>query len=158
MSESVGVVEQVASKHWECVTVAARDIFSETCATSLSPLPDGDSPKGNHICGAISLTGDIACSVFVALPPNTAVALAQAFAGFEIPFDSEDMDDTVGELANILVGRVKEELDKRGVAVEISLPNVQRGSGNLAPGGDAPAKQGSFQVDAGKLWLGMFTG
>src|SRR5581483_4177566 len=50
------------------------------------------------VAGIISFFGDMPWSLSWVLNEETAPALAQKFAGFEIPFDSPDMGDVTGEL------------------------------------------------------------
>jgi len=45
-----------------------------------------------------------------------------------VPFESSDMGDAIGELANVIAGSVKARLDQRGAKANISLPTVLRGS------------------------------
>jgi CheY-specific phosphatase CheX len=81
------------------------------------------------IIGVISLVGDLEWSLVLGLPPDTAPALAEGFAGFPIAFASADMGDAIGELTNLIAGEVKVELDAAGTRVNISLPQVFRGMG-----------------------------
>jgi CheY-specific phosphatase CheX len=80
------------------------------------------------IVGMISLLGDVHWSVMLALPSETATALAAAFAGFVIDYDSEDMGDLVGEIVNVLAGDVLLRLEGLGVAADMSLPAIMRGT------------------------------
>jgi chemotaxis protein CheX len=77
--------------------------------------------------GIIAVVGDLNWSVSLAFPPATAEALALQFAGFEIPYDSPDMNDVIGEIANVLAGDVVARLDSQGHSVKMSLPTVARG-------------------------------
>ncbi len=115
----------------DCVLRAAADTFASTCGidvASSGPAGAGGVGRGAELIAVISLVGDVEWTLWLALPRATAEAVAGRFAGFEIPFDSPDMGDAVGELANILAGRTKAELDARGIHAEISLPTVMRGS------------------------------
>ena len=81
------------------------------------------------------------------------------FAGFEIPFDSPDMGDAVGELANIFAGEVKGQLDSRGVRCDISLPTVLRGGQlEVLKYHQLPGGRWNSQTPAGNLWAGVVTG
>ena len=79
------------------------------------------------IIGCISLVGDIEWSLVISMPQDTAVPLATSFAGFEVPFDSPDMGDALGEIANLIAGELKVHLDGIGISADISLPQVFRG-------------------------------
>lgn len=80
------------------------------------------------IDGIISFVGDLTWSLVMVLPHDSAEVMAKKFAGFEIPFDSEDMGDVVGELTNVLAGVLCGNLEDAGVHSQMSLPTVTRGS------------------------------
>lgn len=79
------------------------------------------------VVGIISFVGDFSWSLALVLPQETAPALALQFAGFEVPFDSPDMGDVVGELANVLAGDVVARLEGKRITAQMTLPTVARG-------------------------------
>lgn len=144
--------------HGECVPQAAVDILNMTCQASALQDPAVDEAVLNNgaMLVVISLVGDVNWSVFLGIPRDTAVQLAAKFAGFEIPFDSPDMGDAVGELGNIFGGDVKAKLDAKGVRVELSLPSVTRGEAlHMLFPTDSPVAQCTFTTSAGKLLAGV---
>jgi CheY-specific phosphatase CheX len=104
----------------------------------------------------ISLVGDLEWSVYLAVPQPTATAIVSRFCGFDIPFDSADMSDAIGELTNIFAGQVKNCLDQKGVSVEISLPTVLRAENfqMLQQSGAVQISQ-SYESDAGSFCTGV---
>ena len=152
--------ETANSEHVECVSEAAAQILSATCGVTIEPLAEAeDLASGNVIIGIISLVGDVEWSVFLGMPSETAVATALKFAGFEIPFDSEDMGDAVGEMTNMLAGQMKLNLDQKGVRADISLPSVIRAENMTV----LVQKQNSvdkicFTSELGKFWTGVTVG
>ena len=151
--------DQVAADHRNCVWKAAEETVAASCGMELHRLDDGGRQcfDGNGVLLAIiSVVGDIDWTIFLGLPPKTAEALAVKFAGFEIPFDSDDMGDAMGELANIMAGRVKANLDTLGMDVDISLPSVLRGrSLEVLISHDSSTKRVLFDCDAGNFWTGV---
>ncbi|MBN2171599.1 MAG: chemotaxis protein CheX [Candidatus Krumholzibacteriota bacterium] len=81
------------------------------------------------VSGMISFVGDIDWAMVLCLPRDMAVALSERFMGQAIDFDSTDMNDLAGELANIIAGDVKARLGERGIDVDLSLPTVVKGRG-----------------------------
>lgn len=79
------------------------------------------------ICGTISFVGDRSYSMTVCCSRESAAELASAMAGFEIDYDSADMGDAIGEVANIIAGNIVARMEDQGVAVAMSLPTVFRG-------------------------------
>jgi CheY-specific phosphatase CheX len=144
----------------ECLRQAIGDIMKTTCGVSVQPLGDDDGVATHEvIIGVISLVGDAEMSVFIGLPRGTAPALVAKFAGFEVPFESPDMGDAVGEVANMLAGGVKNILDGKSIKVNISLPTVMRAENLqvLLQHGGPSAKMG-FGSELGSLWVGISTG
>jgi len=144
-------------EHREYVGEAAVEIFGATCGIQLQRCEDNeDLGSDGVIIAVISLVGDVEWSIFLGLPRDTAPALAAKFAGFEIPFDSPDMGDAVGELANILAGEVKRKLRAKGVNANISLPSVIRAENlEVLIQRDADAGKMCFGSPIGPLWTGV---
>jgi chemotaxis protein CheX len=111
------------------VRAAVQATFTAICGGPLTPLAEQPpAAAGPAIVGIISFLGRINWSFSLGLPEGTASALATKFAGFEIPFDSADMCDVVGELANVVAGDIVAQLDARQMRAQMSLPMVARGS------------------------------
>jgi CheY-specific phosphatase CheX len=125
------------------------------------PKPRGEDPvaealRCEGVVGCISLVGDVDWSLVLSIPRATASALAGSFAGFEIPFDSPDMGDAVGEMANLVAGEVKVQLDGIGLSAEISLPQVFRGDIiEVLQLPHLPSKLLSFECSCGPLWVAI---
>jgi hypothetical protein len=83
--------------------------------------------KDIWIAAGIPFKGSPPWDLTLLLPEQTAPALTQAFVGFEIPPDSPDMNDAVGELVNVLAGHVIERLEAVGHKTAMTLPGVTRG-------------------------------
>jgi len=119
------VVEQLAA-----VPEAVVETFRALCGTDLERMPDdfdaGEVGAEGLVLAVVSLVGDVEWSLILAMPRQVATGLASEFAGFEIPFDSSDMGDAIGELANVVGGTTKALLDRRSVSAELSLPSVIR--------------------------------
>ncbi|MFP4053535.1 MAG: chemotaxis protein CheX [Phycisphaerae bacterium] len=143
--------------HLDCVRSATEGVFSSTCGLQLSAIEcDPQRNQGPVMMAVISLVGDLEWSVLLAVPQDTATAVVTKFCGFDIPFESADMSDAIGELTNIFAGQVKACLDQKGVAVEISLPSVLRADNLqvIAPS-DGVNISLCYQTDAGPLWTGV---
>ncbi|MCH8157684.1 MAG: chemotaxis protein CheX, partial [Nitrospinae bacterium] len=65
--------------------------------------------------------------LMLALPKESACAISSKFTGFEVDYDSPDMGDVVGELANVLAGDIVARLGKDDIKVAMSLPTIMRG-------------------------------
>ncbi len=122
--------QRLTDERINCIIEAVKSTFA--WATGEEPSYAGqqaleDAVRCEGVVACISLVGDIDWSLVVSLPQTTATPLAAMFAGFEVPFDSPDMGDAAGELANLIAGQAKVNLDGIGTVADISLPQVFRG-------------------------------
>ena len=74
------------------------------------------------VSGIIGFSGDATGCVVLSFPKHVAIKSASAFAGMELEAGSPDFADAIGELANMVAGNAKKDLD--GLDVSISLPSV----------------------------------
>ncbi len=152
MDASVTTIE-----HAESVCQATEQVMQMTCGIEVTPTEgDPQAEQTDMIIALISIVGDVDWAVFIGLPAQTATSLAMKFAGFEIPFDSPDMGDAVGEMTNILAGQVKALLDAKGVNADISLPSVMRAKGIhllIQKGGQCLKR--CYESPLGQFWTGV---
>lgn len=102
--------------------------FDKICGTAVMDAPERSGAGSDGIVGIISFVGDLNLSLMLGFTPESAVQLAQKFAGFEIPFDSPDMGDVIGEMTNVLAGVINGGLETISIKTHISFPTVARGS------------------------------
>jgi len=115
---------------------------------------DTETCPYDGIAGIISLVGDVDWSLMLTLPQEAAVQLSARFAGFEIEYDSDDMTDLVGELANVIAGDVVARLEAVGVKTSLSLPMVVRGEHlNLMIPAGHPRLHMRFSSECGPFYL-----
>ncbi|AWM36635.1 hypothetical protein GobsT_55410 [Gemmata obscuriglobus] len=145
----------------KAITQAVREATTAFLTTScgLTHVPDaaGDEGSGGAgIMSAISFLGDTPWAFAVVLPEASAVAIAKAFAGFEIPFDSQDMGDLVGEIVNVIAGDVTARLHAKGIKAQMSLPTSIRSAdaAALVPHGTAPSRL-LFDGADGRCWFDL---
>jgi CheY-specific phosphatase CheX len=134
---------------------ATAEFFQSFCGLTTEEQipPTLERPEG-EIMSTISFVGDIAWAFSMICPATAAVALAKAFAGFEIPPDSSDLGDLVGEVVNVIAGGICARLDRHGISVQMSLPTVARGANLslLVPSGAATTRMAFTSAD-GIFWV-----
>jgi chemotaxis protein CheX len=147
-------------KYLDIITTAAGNVLSTTCGVTPEPVLEEAEPMGEAlILGIISLVGEVEWSLFLGLPKDTAMSVAAKFAGFEIPFESSDMGDAVGELTNIFAGQAKQLLDNAGVKANISLPSVLRADNlQVLIQRQASSRRMCFSSPLGRFWTGVLAG
>jgi chemotaxis protein CheX len=119
--------------------------------------PDDGMPC-QGIFGMISLAGSAVCSLVLELPCPTAAGLALAFAGYAIDFESADMGDVVGELANILAGDFVARLSEARITATLSIPVVARGPEvEILLPSELPSLRLAFKTPVGIFWIKVAT-
>jgi CheY-specific phosphatase CheX len=153
---STGAIAEAAPAHLEVLKASVKTTFGAICGSE----PVFNEPEvvadRSGVLGIIAVVGDLSWSLTLGFPPATAEALATQFAGFEIPFDSPDMGDVIGELANVLAGDLVAKLEGVGVGVKMSLPTVARGQDvDTVQGGSVTTYRMGFTTPQGRGWLGL---
>jgi CheY-like chemotaxis protein len=144
----------------EVVPAAASEVLASACNLATEEVgPDEDVKNGDVIFGLVSVLGSVNWSCVLGFRRDTSEGVCKAFAGFDIPYESADMGDAVGELTNIFAGQIKRSLVGRGEKVDISLPSVVRAKGLqvLVQSRSANANH-TFHTPCGDLWTGLTVG
>lgn len=117
----------------DCVKESVFSIFATILGSSPAHRDSSNGRmQGEGLVGIISFVGDITWLLMLELPEQSARSMATKFCGFDIDYDSPDMADVVGELANVLAGDIVGRLSNEGVKVALSLPTIMRGQ-NVEP-------------------------
>lgn len=139
----------------DAVKQAVLATFTMICGVE----PSCETDMKEEVChdgmvGIISFVGDHSWCLMLGLPRETTTRLAIAFAGFEIPMDSVDMGDVIGELANVLAGHVSARLEDAGLIAQMSLPTVARGQNvELLLPHALPTRRMPFLSAQGEFWV-----
>ncbi len=146
----------------EVVAQAFQETIGQMCNLELRETPDiQEAPSGDIVFGLISVMGQVQWSVTLGFAGRAAAEVASKFSGFEIDFDSPDLGDAIGEIANFTAGQAKRLLAQRGLEVEISLPNVMaaRDFRTLVQRKHRTCEdQVHFDSDLGHMWVGVTVG
>ncbi|MFW5839966.1 MAG: response regulator, partial [Planctomycetota bacterium] len=108
----------------EIVAEAFQKTVGQMCSLDLREINEDEAPSGDIVFGMISVVGQVQWSITLGFSGPAAAGVVSKFAGMEIDFDSPDLGDGIGELANLTAGEIKRLLADRGLDVEITLPNV----------------------------------
>lgn len=139
------------------VQEAATAFFTTSCGLEHVPEADGsEEAQCAGIMSTISFMGDKPWAFAMALPEAAAVMIGKAFAGFEVEFDSPDMGDLMGEIANVIAGDISARLEAKGVKAQMSLPTSVRGENValLVPHGVSTTRL-LFAGPNGKCWFNL---
>ena len=148
--------------HGECVPLALEEVLARACEMKLMREPaDEGVRRGDIVLGMLSVFGGVHWSVSLGFTCEAACGVASKFSGSEMKSVDQDVGDAIGEITNIVGGRLKLFLAAREIAVKFSLPVVVGGSGLqiLAP---HPMKSAishtHFDSPVGRLWTAVSIG
>lgn len=131
------------------------EIFTTMVMMDVSAQGDLRSESGSlHDCitGMIGLAGTHKGVLAIHIPNAIAMEITSSFLGMEVDEINEDVEDAVGELANMLGGNVKTILSENGRDIELSLPSTISGvEYHFQPNRDADKIIIPFQTGSGEF-------
>lgn len=102
-----------------------KDVFSTMLMVEVS---SGEIVTGevcdiqSNLTGMIGLGGGLCGLLAVHCPGQVAKAITGAMLGMEIDELDEDVEDAIGEIANMIAGNVKASCAGIGINVELAIP------------------------------------
>jgi len=156
--EKLNVAEGIPIEIVEMVKKSVINTF--VSLSGVEPVYKKDADQSgplNGIIGNITVFNpDHTLSLMLAIPRETALFLSEVFIGMELPFESDDMGDLIGEISNILAGDVAANVEKVGFRGQSSLPMATRGSDlTLFMPNKPPTEKMKFTSDKGDFLLVM---
>jgi chemotaxis protein CheX len=107
-------------------TVSTFQTMVNAVPSAQTPYVKAEPSLSHDVSGIIGLSGGAKGAVIISFPTKTALATVSAFIGLNVSSIDADVTDAVGELANIIAGAAKADL--QGLNVTISLPSVVVGT------------------------------
>ena len=110
---------------------AAIEIFSSMVMMDITVEAEAVNDSGklhDTITGLIGLAGTHKGVLAIHIPHPVAMAITSNFLGMDVNEINEDVEDAVGELANMLGGSVKTVLAENGRDIDLSLPSTISGA------------------------------
>lgn len=149
-------VSDSVPEHGDVVPEAASRAFDSACDVRLRPAKGEGDTDERAISIVFTASGAVHWSAFVTLPESTATKVAETFTGFDVDFDSEDMPDVLGELANLLAARMQTLFTQRELRAKIAHPATYRSESVQALIDEAAAQDlQCFHSPLGHLWTGL---
>ena len=84
-------------------------------------------PMQDSITGMVGMAGKSKGVLAVHLPRRLALDITSSFLGMEVEEMNEDVEDAIGEIANMLGGNLKTILSDKGKDIDLSLPSTISG-------------------------------
>ena len=113
------------------IVAATTEIFETMLMMSAKagePLVDKMRPFKRSVSGIIGMAGLYKGMLAIHLPEHVAMAITSNFLGMEVDQINADVQDAVGELANMLGGSLKTALSDNGKDIQLSIPSAVCGS------------------------------
>ena len=109
------------------------ETFDAMMSMPLEALPDGEAPEfdaGKTMVGAIHFGGEVVGVMSFTLTGSFARTVTAAMLGMEAEEieGTDEINDVIGELANIVAGNLKSEFLDQGLTCVISTPSITSGS------------------------------
>jgi chemotaxis protein CheX len=114
----------------EQIIESVKEIFSTMVMMDVAAgegISMGKGPLTESISGIIGLAGTHKGVLAIHLPYRVAMAITGSFLGMEVDEINADVEDAVGELANMLGGNVKSILSENGRDINLSMPTTIAG-------------------------------
>ncbi len=111
-------------------TLYILDTTASVKAKPESPfLKKTDTAQGD-ISGILEMNGDITGSIAITFTKKCILGIVSAMFGEEITEMDEEINDAVGEIGNMISGRVTTKMTEMGKTVKIKLHEVKSGKGH----------------------------
>jgi chemotaxis protein CheX len=121
----------------------------------LTPFLKDTNHANGDVSGIIGFSSqEVIGSVAITFPSTTALNVYQKMLGEALSTVNEEVQSTVGELANIIAGGAKEELGGIGIAYSISIPTVVVGKNHtITHKGGTPVVAIPFKLEKDSFFM-----
>jgi chemotaxis protein CheX len=112
------------------IVEVTKEIFETMIMMDVTPgqpLAEHVSKFNYSLSAMVGFAGFKQGNLTIHAPEKVAIGLTQNFLGTEIEEINEDVQDAMGELANMIAGSLKPIISNEGKSVELSLPSVVYG-------------------------------
>lgn len=112
------------------VITSTKEVFSTMVMMELAdayPLKEPVTRFHCSVTGMVGLAGTYSGILSIHCPRGFAALITSNMLGLEIEEVGDDVNDALGEIANMLGGYVKMMLSKGGLDIQLSIPTVISG-------------------------------
>ena len=112
------------AKHFIKATVTILSTMASLEAQPGKPFPKKDMKALGDISAIIGVTGVKNGTISVSFSRESATALVEGMLGDAVEDLEQDMQDAVGEVANMISGQARASIAEAGVTLQGSTPSV----------------------------------
>jgi chemotaxis protein CheX len=127
VEEATHLKEEDMARH---VIDATKEVFSTMVMMDLEDSFPLNEPVNTFQCsvsGMVGMAGTYTGILAIHCPQSFAIRITSNMLGMEVDEVGEDVNDALGEIANMLGGYVKMVLSKGGMDINLSIPTVISG-------------------------------
>ncbi len=106
-----------------CQTMLGIEVSAGKLSLKTTDTTDSD------VTGVMGLSGKLRGSIVMSFTWDGARSLVKKFLGMDSELSDAEICDGIGEIVNIVGGSAKVELNKMGMNMSVSIPNVIVGRG-----------------------------
>jgi len=131
-AETLSALNTTEERLTKILTSDVQEIFSSMVGVEdimyLPPQMDLTSHFTECITAMVGLAGTYSGLVSIHVPWPLALSFTSQMLGMEVTEIDDDVNDAMGEIANMIAGSFKQHLSKGGADIQLSTPSVVNGS------------------------------
>lgn len=108
-------------------TVNVLETMAFTKAQANKPYLKEDSIARGDVSGIIGLTGEASGTISVSFTEECIISIVSNMFGEEVKEINGEIEDAVGEIANMISGQARQKLEEGGRSLKAAIPTVVRG-------------------------------
>jgi chemotaxis protein CheX len=118
------------ARHFIKATTAILSTMASIAAAPGKPFVKKTQEATGDISAIIGVTGPKSGTISVSFSTDSATALVVGMLGEDVEDLDQDMQDAVGEVANMISGQARASLAEAGLVLQGSTPSVVVGKGH----------------------------
>ena len=137
---------------------AADAVLAETlqCTTRIADVNmDEDAYRRKGMAALIGIQGDIEGRVILDIDVPTAAAIASALTGSPVAETDSAVQETIFELANLVIGNAVTTLNDQGFRFKIAPPQAHIAETGLEGSEDTEALVMAFETPSGAVYMNI---
>jgi chemotaxis protein CheX len=116
---------------------------------------DEDAYRRKGMAALIGIQGDIEGRVILDIDGPTAAAIASALTGTAVAETDSAVQETIFELANLVIGNAVTTLNDQGFRFKIAPPQSHTAETGLASSEDTEALVMAFETPSGSVYMNI---
>ncbi len=138
-------------------TLHVLETMAFTKVTVGKPFLKKDKIARGDVSGVIGLTGQASGTISVSFTEQCILAVVSNMFGEEMTELNDEVQDAVGEIANMISGQARQKLETMGKSLKAAIPTVITGKGHtITHITNHPIMAIPFTTDQGEFTIEVF--